>query len=178
MSDCSVNVAYLGDSCVGFAATNPDFLIQPSDDMTDLSILFFASDNSADTTLIVNAADGEWHCNDDSSPDSLDPGVTLNTASAGQYDVWGGSFDRNKCVSEVLALTEGSEIGEPIITSNNPGSILDVTDSPYYGSAQLAAGFVPDSRVVNVSAGGSVDVARSQPGDECRVLPQARQTFS
>lgn len=168
MSGGSVDVTYLGDNCVGFAATNPDFRIQLSDDMADLSFLFFASDDSADTTLIVNAADGEWHCNDDRSLDSLNPSITLNKAPAGQYDVWVGSFNSNESVSGVLALTEGSEIGELIIPGNNPGSILDVTGSPHYGSAELAAGFVPDPRVVNVSAGGSVDVASAQLGDDCR----------
>jgi len=177
MSGGSVDVAYLGDNCVGFAATNPDFRIQLSDDMADLSILFFASDDGADTTLIVNAADGEWHCNDDSSLDSLDPGITFDTAPAGQYDVWVGSYYSSESVSGVLALTGGSGGGEIVNPGANRSSILDFTGSPHYGSAELAAGFVPDPYLVNVSAGGSVDVANAQLSDECRGFASSAPDF-
>jgi hypothetical protein len=177
VSGGSVDVAYLGDNCVGFAATNPDFRIQLSNDMTDLSIVFFASDDSADTTLIVNAADGEWHCNDDSRLDSLDPGITFDTAPAGQYDVWVGSYNSSDSVSGMLAVTEVSSAGELVNPGDNPGSILDFTGNPHDGSAQLAAGFVPDPYVVNVNAGGSVDVASAQLGDECRGFASSAPDF-
>jgi len=177
MSGGSVDVAYLGDNCVGFAATNPDFRIQLSDDMVELSILFFASDDGADTTLIINAADGEWHCNDDSSLDSLDPGITFDTALAGQYDVWVGSYNSNESVSGVLALANSSGGDGFVMPDDNSASSLDFTGSPHYGSAELAAGFVPDPYLVNVSAGGSVDVANAQLGDECRGFASSAPDF-
>lgn len=167
VSGGSVDVAYLGDNCVGYAASNPDFRVQLSDDMANLNIMFFASEDNADTTLIVNAADGEWHCNDDSSLDSLDPGITFNTAPAGQYDVWVGSFNRSESVTGVLALADGSGLGGVGMQNDNRSNILDFTASPHYGSAELAAGFVPDPYTVRISAGGSVDVSSAHPGDEC-----------
>ena len=163
----SVDVAYLGENCVGFAATNPDFRIQLSEDMTSLNILFFAGDESSDTTLIVNAPDGEWHCNDDLDLDSLDPGMMFDTAPAGQYDVWVGSYNSNDSVSGVLALVDGTgfDMAAPQITGQSDG--LDFAASPYYGSAELSAGFTPDPHTVTISAGGSVDVSSAQYGNEC-----------
>ncbi len=163
----SVDVTYLGENCVGFAATNPDFRIQLSEDMTSLNILFFAGDENSDTTLIVNAPDGEWHCNDDLDLDSLDPGMMLDIAPAGQYDVWVGSYNRNDSVSGVLALIDGSgfDMAAPQITGLGDG--LDIAASPYYGSAELSAGFTPDPHTVTISAGGSVDVSSAQYGNEC-----------
>lgn len=163
----SVDVTYLGENCVGFAATNPDFRIQLSEGMTSLNILFFAGDENSDTTLIVNAPDGEWHCNDDLDLDSLDPGMMLDIAPAGQYDVWVGSYNRNDSVSGVLALIDGSgfDMAAPQITGLGDG--LDIAASPYYGSAALSAGFTPDPHTVRISAGGSVDVSSAQYGNEC-----------
>jgi S1-C subfamily serine protease len=164
----SVDVAYLGENCVGFAATNPDFRIQLSEDMTGLNILFFAGDENADTTLIVNAPDGEWHCNDDVGLDSLDPGMMFDTAPAGQYDVWVGSYNSNDSVSGVLALVDGTgfDIAASQITGLGDDG-LDFAASPYYGSAELIAGFTPDPHTVTISAGGSVDVSAAQYGNEC-----------
>lgn len=177
ISGGSVDVAYLGENCVGFAATNPDFRLQLSDDMSGLSILFFAGDESSDTTLIVNAPDGEWHCNDDEGMDSLDPGLTFDAAPAGQYDVWVGSYDSNDSVSGTLALVDGSGVDMAAPDINSPADQLDFAASPYYGSAELSAGFTPDPYRVTISAGGSVDVSAAQYGNECNGYASSAPDF-
>lgn len=163
----SVDVAYLGENCVGFAATNPDFRIQLSEAMTGLNILFFAGDENADTTLIVNAPDGAWHCNDDVGLNSLDPGMMFDTAPAGQYDVWVGSYNSNDSVSGVLALVDGTDFDTAVSQMTGLGGGLDFAASPNYGSAELSAGFTPDPHTVPISAGGSFDVSAAQYGSEC-----------
>ena len=167
ISGGSVDVAYLGENCIGYAATNPDFRIQLSDNMTGLNILFFAGDESSDTTLIVNSPNGEWHCNDDLSMDSRNPGMMFSAAPAGQYDVWVGSYDRDDSVLGVLALIDGA--GVDLATSEITGLAgeLDFAASPYYGSTELSAGFTPDPHTVKIRAGGSVDVSAAQYGNEC-----------
>lgn len=168
ISGGSVDVSYIGESCVGFAASNPDFRIQLSEAMTDLNIMFLADDESADTTLIVNAPDGLWHCNDDESAESLDPGLLFTEATAGQYDVWIGSFDRNDSVAGVLALVDGAGFENLDAGVDAIGTGLDFAAEPYFGAVELAAGFMPDPHVVTISAGGSVDVADAGYGNDCR----------
>ena len=46
--------------------------------------------SGADTTLIVNAADGTWHCNDDFS--GYNPAVDIPSPPSGQYDIWVGTY--------------------------------------------------------------------------------------
>ncbi|TFH73418.1 serine protease [Gammaproteobacteria bacterium LSUCC0112] len=168
ISGGSVDVSYLGNNCVGFAASNPDYRIALTDDMTDMTILFLAEDEGADTTLIVNAPDGRWHCNDDESDDSRDPGLLFTNATSGQYDIWIGSYDQNDAVSGVLAVVDASDFDNIESSVGAQGTALDFAADPYYGSADLAAGFTPDPHVVSVSAGGAVDVSIAGYGNECR----------
>ena len=95
----------LGGECGGYATSAPDFRIQWSGSSSGLRI-FFVADGGGDTTLIVNDANGAWHCNDDSPYGGLDPLVDIPSPPQGQYDIWVGSFEAGEFVEGTLYITE------------------------------------------------------------------------
>jgi len=101
----AVNVGYLGNACVGFAATPPDVRLIWSGSSEELRI-FFAAADGADATLIVNLPDGSWSCNDDAHAGTVDPMVVLEAPRAGQYDIWVGAYERGTLVPGRLTITE------------------------------------------------------------------------
>jgi serine protease Do len=98
-----VRAQNLGDGCLGFAASNPDYRIEWSGSAPLLRI-FFVSDD--DTTLIVGTPSGEFVCNDDFN--GLDPLVDIPNPSAGTYNIWVGSFGSDEIVPGTLSITGSS----------------------------------------------------------------------
>ncbi len=78
-----------GDNCAGYFADAPDFRVFFDPQNTGYPLSFYV-DSSADTVLLVNTPDGNWHCNDDSS--NLNPALTFDTPLEGQYDIWVGTY--------------------------------------------------------------------------------------
>jgi serine protease Do len=100
----SVDVSYLGDGCVGYAAEAPDLRLTWGGDSNELRIFFSAVDDE-DATLVVNLPDGSWVCNDDSAS-GLDPMVVIDAPLGGQYDIWVASYSRREYISGELNVTE------------------------------------------------------------------------
>jgi len=84
-----IDASSLGGGCVGYIADAPDFRLNYVAG-TDFPLIISAL-GEMDTTLVVNAADGSWHCNDDS--DELNPAITFASPASGQYDIWVGTYD-------------------------------------------------------------------------------------
>lgn len=103
VSGGEVATDYLGPECTGYAAVPPDYRLHWSGSAEQLNLLFTA-DDGGDTTLIVNAPDGSWYCNDDAS--GLDPAVLLGSPAEGQYDIWVGSYSAGAYVSGSLFVSE------------------------------------------------------------------------
>jgi hypothetical protein len=168
-----VDVRYLGSGCTGYAAIAPDFRLNWSGRSSELRI-FFAGDDGGDTALLINRPDGSWICNDDWG-DSLDPLIVLDSPAAGQYDIWVASYSAGAFVPGTLYVTERDL--EP--RSVGP-TVLDYAESPFYGTIALRAGFTPDPRESEITAGGSVDA--SYLGGECvgfaAVAPDVRLNWS
>jgi hypothetical protein len=89
----SVNAANVG--CAGMISNAPDARL-----MWSGGEITIGAESSADTTLVINAPDGQWYCADDTN--GLDPAVTLS--GSGQYDIWVGTFGGT--ASAVLYATE------------------------------------------------------------------------
>jgi hypothetical protein len=104
VSGGSVAVRYLGGGCTGYAAVAPDLRLQ-WDGAGTLLRFFFIPDEDGDTTLVINAPDGSWHCNDDSFG-TLNPTVDFDTGPSGTYDVWVGSYIQGEFVAGTLYVTE------------------------------------------------------------------------
>ena len=56
-------------------------------------------------TLLVNAPDGSWYCNDDSN--GLNPMVSWSSPRSGQYDIWIGTYGSGSgMASATLTISE------------------------------------------------------------------------
>lgn len=91
--------------CSGFITGAPDFRLNYTAGAYALGIFAAAE---IDTTLIVRAPDGQWHCNDDSEHLSgLNPGVNFPTPASGRYDIWIGVFSSDDSLKDAqLVITE------------------------------------------------------------------------
>jgi len=145
-----VEVNYLGGGCTGYAAIAPDYRLNWTGDSDELRV-FFAAQDGSDTTLLINLPDGEWVCDDDSDS-GLDPLIEIDHPPAGQYDIWVASYSAGDFIDGTLHITEldlePDEVG---------ADELDLTLSPYFGSTDLEAGFVPDPYETEMTSGGSID---------------------
>ncbi|MBO6940729.1 MAG: peptidase S1 [Deltaproteobacteria bacterium] len=92
----------LGSGCVGFVTRQPDFILDYSD---AANFLRFYVTASGDTTLLINDAAGNWHCNDDSN-NGTNPMVDIRNPPTGQYDIWVGSYEARANIRSKLHITE------------------------------------------------------------------------
>lgn len=83
-----IDASSLGDMCIGYIADAPDFRVNYTAGADFPLIISAVSDT--DITLVVNAADGTWHCNDDF--DGLNPAISIQSPPSGQYDIWVGVY--------------------------------------------------------------------------------------
>jgi len=100
-----IDVSYLGDGCRGWATAAPDFDVTYEAGSMTLLRFYFVADEALDTTLIINAPDGEWYCNDD-APGTIDPMIDFTSPQDGLYDVWVGSYEEDERVEGTLFVTE------------------------------------------------------------------------
>lgn len=99
--DIDAGAANLGEGCLGFIAAAPDYRVQYTAGALPLIFQVVAE---ADTTLVINAPDGNWYCNDDT--DGLNPEVRFEAPLAGQYDIWIGTYGTAGTTPAVLNITE------------------------------------------------------------------------
>ena len=98
----STNAENLGGSCDGYIANAPDVRVRY--DAGSLPLII-SVDSSSDTTLVVNAPDGRWYCDDDSG-DGLNPSVRFNNPMSGRYEVWVGTYSSSTLESATLQISE------------------------------------------------------------------------
>ncbi|MEO1038680.1 MAG: peptidase S1 [Pseudomonadota bacterium] len=77
----SVNASGVG--CAGMISQAPDYRLQWNGGRIKIG-----ARASQDTTLVINAPNGQWFCSDDVN--GLDPELVLS--GSGQYDIWVGTF--------------------------------------------------------------------------------------
>lgn len=92
--------ALAGRGCVGNIAEAPDYRVNYT---AGSFPLIFRVRSSADTTLVINAPDGSWHCVDD--VEGLDPVIPFTSPASGQYDIWIGTYGADPAPS-TLHITE------------------------------------------------------------------------
>ncbi|MGF1464766.1 MAG: peptidase S1 [Sandaracinaceae bacterium] len=93
----------LAPGCRGYVTQRPDYILNYSNPASFLRFYFVAAGNG-DTTLVINDANGRWHCNDDSY--GLNPGIDLRNPPQGQYDIWVGSYASGQNIRGQLYVTE------------------------------------------------------------------------
>ncbi|WP_417497380.1 hypothetical protein [Maricaulis sp.] len=157
----------VGQNCRGFATTAPDFNLNYTAGSLDL---YLSATSSGDTTLVVNAPDGSWVCDDDSAG-SLNPGIRFDEPQSGRYDIWVGTYSDFQPEDAVLHISELA-FGDEYQGSGEFDYMLDANS----GSASLTGGFSPDPYVVEVMAGGPI-AAESAAGSMCRGYATAAPDF-
>ena len=85
----------------GYVANAPDLRLNYRSGRYVLS--FYAVSNS-DTLLLVNDPSGRWYCNDDFS--GLNPGMMFNNPMSGQWDIWAGTYNRNRAPGTRVYISE------------------------------------------------------------------------
>lgn len=93
----SVEASNVG--CSGYISNAPDVRL-----MWNGGSIGIGARSSSDTTLVINAPDGNWYCSDD--VDGFNP--YLNLSGAGQYDIWIGTYDGGTANAVVYATEYGS----------------------------------------------------------------------
>lgn len=79
----NIDASRLGGGCAGMISDAPDVRLNFNGGRISIG-----ANSGSDTTIVVNAPDGRWYCNDDFQ--GLNPRVTIN--GSGQYDIWVGTF--------------------------------------------------------------------------------------
>ncbi|WP_300543789.1 hypothetical protein [Maricaulis sp.] len=155
--DVDVNMA-IGQNCRGFATTAPDYDITYAAGDFDL---YVSATSQGDATLVVNAPDGSWWCDDDSAGD-LNPGIRFDNPMSGRYDIWVGTYSSGAPEEATLHISELGFGGE-----FTAGAELDWTLASNYGGVSLEGGFSPDPYLVDLVAGGPLE-AESAADQSCR----------
>jgi hypothetical protein len=93
----------ISSSCRGFITNAPDVRLNYQAGGYPL-ILSVAS--NADTTLVVNAPDGTWYCDDDSGVNGLNPMVRFNSPQSGRYEIWVGTYGNASLQPAQLNISE------------------------------------------------------------------------
>ncbi len=92
----------IGGSCVGYIANAPDVRLNFSAGSLPLII---SVNSGTDTTLVINAPDGSWYCNDDGG-NGLNPSIRWNSPMSGQYDIWIGTYASAANANAQLHISE------------------------------------------------------------------------
>lgn len=156
--DIEVKSLRLGDNCLGYAASEPDFLIELTGDFNRITVLIASGE---DSTLIMNLPNGNWACNDDTN--GLNPALVLHNAAPGPYRLWIGSYNAETYDESVLYISEAGPETLPT-TATGPDPARD----PLFGETMLAPGFAPSPFTFQITGGGRNPVADHIAGEQCR----------
>lgn len=85
----SIEASSVGQGCAGFVAEAPDFRVLYQGSGSPLS---FTVTSQADTSLLINAPDGRWYC-DDNGAGGINPSLVWGTPPSGQYDIYVGTIE-------------------------------------------------------------------------------------
>lgn len=91
--------------CVGSIARAPDFRLNWTAGSGSLPLIFSVA-SDADTTLVINDAQGNWVCDDDGGNAGLNPSITFAAPASGQYDIWVGTYGGGDLQPSVLNISE------------------------------------------------------------------------
>ncbi len=92
----------LGGACVGYIAEAPDVRLNFAAGALPLII---SVNSSVDTTLVINAPDGRWYCNDDGGA-GTNPSIGWAAPMSGQYDIWIGTWGSASTAAARLHISE------------------------------------------------------------------------
>lgn len=100
----NIDAESISSSCRGYIANAPDLrlVFRAGSDLP----LVISANSSADTTLVINAPDGNWYCDDDGGNDGLNPAVRFNRPMSGRYEIWVGTYGNSSLQPAELHISE------------------------------------------------------------------------
>ena len=150
----TIDAAKLGSPCSGRISDAPDVQVTYSPGSLPL---IFRTTSDSDTTLVVNAPDGQWYCDDDGFTD-LGAEVRFNNPRSGAYDVWIGTFGGGTAAA-TLYVTELNDASDYGGGNSGGGGTINSGLTATYGEVRLNSGFTPDPHRVSLTAGGSIEAS-------------------
>ena len=101
----NLDASRISSNCRGYISSAPDVRLVYSNGNFPLII---SASSRADTTLVVNAPDGRWYCDDDGGVNGLNPAVRFNSPRSGRYEIWVGTYRSGSLEAARLAISEVS----------------------------------------------------------------------
>jgi len=96
----------LGNSCLGYGDSHPDYKLTLEKDFT--SLLLVVDSGGADTTLVVEGPDGFW-CGNDIDELNADASIIGEDVKAGSYSVWVGTMSPGDRQNYTLTISEPAD---------------------------------------------------------------------
>ncbi len=164
----SVEASNIADACAGNISNAPDVRLRYGEGSGSLPLIIGAQ-SEYDTTLVVNAPDGSWYCDDDRGS-GLNPLLRFERPMAGVYDIWIGTYSGTDFHPTKLVITElsstldddyGNEASQPVGRLADSGG----SGNAIYETVNLTSGFTPDPYIVRLQSGGGN--AASDLSSEC-----------
>jgi hypothetical protein len=100
----NIDAERVSGNCRGFISNAPDVRLNYTAGSSYPLIL--SVDSSADTTLVVNAPDGSWYCDDDGGSRGLNPAIRFNRPMSGRYEIWVGTYGNSGLRPAQLHISE------------------------------------------------------------------------
>jgi hypothetical protein len=154
--------------CAGYASGAPQMQLEWRGLSTRLRLFFLpANPATTDTALAVLAPEG-WRCNRSFAGGFIDPLVEFINPPEGDYTVWvTNETAPDEFVSGILYVTEKLYYPTFVPAVANPSieliAGLDSTAPPTQASLDAGETLPSDPIVVNLNAGGGVDVRAANP---------------
>jgi hypothetical protein len=98
-----IGASTVSSSCTGFISDAPDVRLNYNAGSLPLILSVAAS---VDTTLVVNAPDGSWYCDDDGGERGMNPMVRFDKPSSGRYEIWVGTYGSSAYQRAELHISE------------------------------------------------------------------------
>ena len=91
-----------GAGCTGYINVNaPDYDLNYS---AGTMPLYIYAEADSDITLLINDANGNWHCSDDAN--GTDPMIHLPNPPSGNYNIWVGTYSSGSLQPATLFISE------------------------------------------------------------------------
>lgn len=98
-----IDAATIDSACRGFISEAPDVrLVYQAGSLP----LIISVDSRADTTLVVNAPDGRFYCDDDGGVNGLNPMLRFDDPEPGRYEIWIGTYGSSSIERARLHISE------------------------------------------------------------------------
>ena len=95
-------------TCSGLLESEPSFILQVEQDLSDLRIFF---EGDVDVSLVVLSDQLDVHCNDEAvAGENANPQIDIAEARAGYYGIWVGRFDPETAVTGTLTIHAGDVV--------------------------------------------------------------------